>query len=64
VIYAGGDVTLNDVVGDVRIHVPHDYTVSLSLDDVLGKVEKAYSGEGRPITIRISDVVGDVSIGQ
>ncbi|GAB6101149.1 hypothetical protein JCM16138_03720 [Thermococcus atlanticus] len=64
VIHAGGDVTINDVVGDVRIHVPPDYTVSLSLHDVLGKVEKAYSGGGRPITIRISDVVGDVSIGQ
>ncbi|NJE05167.1 hypothetical protein E3E36_03210 [Thermococcus sp. M36] len=64
VIHAGGDVTINDVVGDIRIHVPHDYTVSLSLNDVLGKVENTYSGEGRPIIIKISDVVGDVSIGQ
>ncbi|ASJ13135.1 hypothetical protein [Thermococcus thioreducens] len=64
VIHAGGNVIINDVVGDVRIHVPPDYTVSLSLHDVLGKVKNAYAGEGRPITIRISDVVGDVSIGQ
>ncbi len=63
-IYAGGDVTINDVVGDVGIHVPPNYTVSLFLDDVLGKVGKAYPCEGRPITIRISDVVGDVSVGQ
>ncbi|WP_258083776.1 cell wall-active antibiotics response protein [Thermococcus thermotolerans] len=64
VIHAGGDVTINNVVGDVRIHVPPDYTVSVSLDDVLGRVEKAHSSGGRQITIEISDVVGDVSIGQ
>ncbi|WP_188202577.1 hypothetical protein [Thermococcus camini] len=63
-IHAEGDVTINDVVGDIGIRVPPNYTVSLSLDDVLGKVEKAHSGEGRPIIIRISNVVGDVSVGQ
>ncbi|MCD6372680.1 MAG: hypothetical protein J7L37_03935 [Thermococcus sp.] len=63
-IVAGGDVVIQDVVGDVVIAVPEDFSVHLSADDVVGDVRNLHSGEGMPILITVSDVVGDVTVGE
>ncbi|ASJ05939.1 DUF4097 family beta strand repeat-containing protein [Thermococcus pacificus] len=63
-IDAEGDVEVSDVVGDVYISIPANFSVQLSVKDVVGDVENTHSGEGMPVLVRVSDVVGDVRIGQ
>lgn len=63
-IHAEGDVTVKDVVGNVYISIPADFSVQFSAEDVIGSVENLHSGKGKPVLVRISDVVGDVRTGQ
>ncbi|QDA31981.1 hypothetical protein FH039_10690 [Thermococcus indicus] len=62
-IVAGNDVTIKDVVGDVAISVPVNLSVQLNAEDIVGDVRNSHSGEGMPILITVSDVVGDVEVG-
>ncbi|NJE29786.1 hypothetical protein E3E38_01775 [Thermococcus sp. 18S1] len=62
-IVAGNDVVIRDVVGDVAIAVPVNLSVQLSAEDIVGDVRNSHSGDGMPILISVSDVVGDVTVG-
>lgn len=61
-IRAAGDVSIEDVVGDVEVSIPENFSVWIYVGDVVGKVENEHRGEGTPLVVRISDVVGRVRV--
>ncbi len=63
-IHAEGEVRVSDVVGDVHITVPEEYAVELSVEDVIGDVKNTHSGSGMPVLVMVSNVIGDVTVGQ
>ncbi|MBP1911036.1 hypothetical protein [Thermococcus stetteri] len=61
-IHAEGDVIIKDVVGNVDISLPANFSVQPSTEDVIGSVENAHTGKGKPVLVRIHHVVGNVRI--
>jgi hypothetical protein len=61
-LHAERDVTINDVVGDVDVLLPDSFSVQLSVDDIVGSVKNTHTGEGTPVVVKISDVIGDVRV--
>ncbi|NJD98283.1 hypothetical protein E3E26_00475 [Thermococcus sp. LS1] len=61
-LHANDHVSINNVVGDILVIVPPDFSVALNAEDVLGNVKNTAGGNNGTIVVSISNVVGDVSI--